>query len=94
MQSGVSEVGAYERFGRRIGLQQYVMLSGFLIQSIRRGNRALPEQLKEEAYHAMLEKLQQGRKIGEEAGVKLLFPTVMLLALVMFYIMAPAFIGL
>ncbi len=94
MQSGVSEVDAYERFGRRIGLQQYVRLSGFLIQSIRRGNRALPELLKEEAYHAMLEKVQQGRKIGEEAGVKLLFPTVMLLALVMFYIMAPAFIGL
>lgn len=94
MKSGVAEGAAYERFGRRTGLQQYVRLSGLLIQNLKRGNHALPERLREEAYKAGEEKLQLGRKLGEEAGTKLLVPMVMMLAVVMLLIMVPAFSSL
>ena len=94
MQSGVPEGAAYERFGRRTGVQQYIRLSGLLMQNLRRGNVALPERLKEEAYKAGEEKLQQCRKRGEEAGTKLLMPMVMMLAVVMLLIMIPAFYGI
>ncbi len=79
MQSGIAEGAAYERFGRRTGLQQYVRLSGLLIQNLKRGNSSLPERLREEAYKAGEERLQQGKRLGEEAGTKLLLPMVMLL---------------
>ncbi len=52
MQSGVAEGAAYERFGRRTGLQEYIRLSGLLVQNLKRGNRALPERLREEAEKA------------------------------------------
>ncbi len=94
MNSGVAEGAAYERFGRRTGLQQYVRLSGMLVQNLKRGNHSLPARLREEAYRAGEEKLQLGRKLGEEAGTKLLVPMVMMLAVVMLLIMVPAFSSL
>ena len=91
MQSGVAEGAAYERFGRRTGLHQYIRLSGLLTQNLKRGNHSLPERLREEAYKAGEERLQQCKKLGEEAGTKLLVPMVMMLAVIMFLIMIPAF---
>lgn len=94
MQSGVAEGAAYERFGRRTGVRQYIRLSSFLVQNLKRGNRNLPEKLREEAFQAGEEKLQQGKRLGEEAGTKLLIPMVMLLAVVMLLIMIPVFSGI
>jgi len=94
MQSGIAEGAAYERFGRRTGLQQYVRLSGLLIQNLKRGNSSLPERLREEAYKAGEERLQQGKRLGEEAGTKLLLPMAMLLGVVMLLIIVPAFSAL
>lgn len=91
MQAGVAEGAAYEHFGRRTGLQQYMRLCGLLTQNLKRGNSSLPERLREEAYRAGEEKLQHSRKLGEEAGTKLLFPMVMLLAVVMLLIIVPVF---
>lgn len=94
MQSGVAEGAAYERFGRRTGLQQYIRLSSLLMQNLKRGNSSLPERLREEAFKAGEERLQQSKKLGEEAGTKLLAPMVLMLAVVMALIMIPAFSGL
>lgn len=91
MQAGMAEGAAYEQFGRRIGVQQYIRLSGLFSQNLKRGNAALPERMREEAYRASEEKLSNVRKLGEEAGTKLLIPMVMLLAVVMLLIMVPAF---
>lgn len=82
------------RFGRRTGVRQYIRLSSFLVQNLKRGNRNLPEKLREEAFQAGEEKLQQGKRLGEEAGTKLLIPMVMLLAVVMLLIMIPVFSGI
>ena len=36
-------------------------------------------------------RIQSGKRLGEEAGTKLLIPMVMMLAIVMLIIMVPAF---
>ena len=91
LQSGVSEGAAYEHFGRRTGLQEYVRLSTLLMQNLKRGNSTLLERLREEADKAGEERLMRNRQLGEEAGTKLLVPMVLMLAVVMIMIMIPAF---
>lgn len=94
LRSGVSEGASYEHFGRRTGLQEYVQLSALLMQNLKRGNASLLERLREAADKAGQERLQQGKRLGEEAGTKLLIPMVLMLAVVMVVIMIPAFSGM
>ena len=91
LKSGVSEGAAYEHFGRRAGRQEYIRLSTLLMQNLKRGNSTLLERLREEADKAGEERLMQSRRLGEEAGTRLLVPMVLMLAVVMVMIMAPAF---
>ena len=91
LKSGVSEGAAYEHFGRRTGRQEYIRLSTLLMQNLKRGNSTLLERLREEADKAGEERLLQSRRLGEEAGTRLLVPMVLMLAVVMVMIMAPAF---
>lgn len=91
LKSGVSEGAAYEHFGRRAGRQEYIRLSTLLMQNLKRGNSTLLERLREEANKAGEERLMQSRRLGEEAGTRLLVPMVLMLAVVMVMIMAPAF---
>lgn len=92
--SGISEGAAYEHFGRRTGMQEYIRLSTLLTQNLKRGNSMLLDRLREEADRAAEERLQQSRRLGEEAGTKLLIPMVMMLAVIMVMIMIPAFSGM
>lgn len=91
LRAGVSEGAAYEHFGKRTGLREYVRLSGLLAQNLKKGNSMLLERLREEAEKTGEERLLQGRRLGEEAGTKLLVPMVLMLAVVMVMIMVPAF---
>lgn len=91
LHSGVSEASAYEHFGKRTGLQEYIRLSTLLTQNLKKGNSALLERLREEADRAGEEKLQSCKRLGEEAGTKLLVPMVLMLLVVMVMIMIPAF---
>ena len=91
LQAGVSEGAAYEHFGKRIGLQEYIRLSTLLMQNIKKGNSTLLQRLREEADKACIEQMQSSRKLGEEATTKLLLPMVMMLLVVMLMIMLPAF---
>ncbi len=89
--SGVSEGTAYEHFGKRTGLQEYIRLSTLLTQNLKKGNAALLSRLREEAQGAASERLQRSRRMSEEAGTKLLLPMIMMLVVVMLIIMIPAF---
>lgn len=91
LQAGVSEGAAYEHFGRRTGVQEYIRLSTLLTQNLKKGNSALLQRLREEAEKASRERLQYGKRLGEEAVTKLLLPMVMMLLVVMLMIMIPAF---
>ena len=90
LNSGVSEGLAYEHFGKRTGLQEYIRFTTLLAQNLKRGNSTLMDRLREEADKAAQERLQQSRRLGEEAGTKLLIPMVLMLAVVMAMIMIPA----
>lgn len=61
------------------------------MQNLKRGNSTLLERLREEADKAGEERLMHSRRLGEEAGTKLLVPMVLMLAVVMVMIMVPAF---
>lgn len=91
MRSGISERIAYERFGLRIGLQEYIRLSTLMAQNLQKGSSSLLMRLQEEADHALISRIQSGRKLGEEASTKLLVPMVMLLGIVMVIVLLPAF---
>ena len=91
LQAGVSEGTAYENWGKRIGLQEYLRLSTLLSQNLKKGNSTLLLRLKEEAQKACTEQMQHSRKLCEEATTKLLLPMTLLLVVVMLIIMLPAF---
>ncbi len=91
MKSGISERKAYERFGLRTGLQEYIRLSTLMAQNLKKGSSSLLSRLQEEADRALVERIQSGRKLGEEASTKLLVPMVMMLGIVMVMVMLPAF---
>ncbi len=91
MKSGISEMSAYERFGRRCGIQLYSKFSALLTQNLRKGSTRLGPLLKEESKFAFEERKNSARKAGEEAGTKLLLPMMMMLCVVMLMILLPAF---
>lgn len=88
---GIPEKTAYEGFGKRTGIREYVRLSTFLLQNLKKGSTTLLQQLKEEAQTAEELRMQNARKLSEEATTKLLLPMVLLLVIVMVMIMVPAF---
>jgi hypothetical protein len=89
--AGVPESTAYENFGKRSGVIAYVKLNALLIQNLRKGSRTLLERLRKEGELALSESMQRQRKMGEEAGTKLLVPMIMMLGVVMILVMIPAF---
>lgn len=91
LKAGVSEGAAYEHFGRRTGLQEYIRLCTLLTQNLKKGNSTLLQRLREEAEKASVERIRYSKRLGEEAVTKLLLPMVLMLLVVMLMIMIPAF---
>ena len=91
LRAGVSESDAYIRFGKRTGLQEYIRFSTLLTQNLKKGSNSLLSRLQEEADRALTERIQIGRRLGEEASTKLLLPMVLMLLVVMVMVMLPAF---
>ena len=94
MKSGVPESTAYENFGRRCDLPQYVKLGSLLSQNLKKGSKGLASMLEKEAASSMEERQNMARKLGEQAGTKLLFPMAMMLGIVMTVLMVPAFLSM
>lgn len=94
MESGITEAESYERFGRRCRLQEYVKLGALLSQNLRRGAKGLSHLLKIEAVQAFEERKARAKRIGEEAGTKLLGPLFLMLAVVLFIVIVPAFMSM
>ena len=94
MDSGITEAECYERFGWRCKLQEYVKLGALLSQNLRRGTRGLSQLLKIESVQAFEERKARAKRIGEEAGTKLLGPLFLMLAVVLFIVIVPAFMSM
>lgn len=90
IQNGMPEGAAYREFGRRCRLQPYLKLSGLLEQNQRSGMKQLREILRAEMNDALEQRRNLARRLGEEAGTKLLLPLFLMLGIVMVMIMVPA----
>lgn len=91
LQGGRSESEAYDHFGKRCQMPVYMKLSTLLSQNIRKGSNDLLHMLRQEADNAFAERKNLAKKLGEEAGTKLLLPMMMMLCIVMVIIMIPAY---
>lgn len=91
LQSGRSENDAYDHFGKRCQVPVYMKLSTLLSQNLRKGSNDLLYMLRQEADNAFAERKNLAKKLGEEAGTKLLLPMMMMLCIVMVIIMIPAY---
>lgn len=94
MENGMSELEAYSRFGKRMKLRSYLRFSSFITQNMKKGTKGFLLQLETEAREAQEERKQLARKLGEEAGTKLLLPMILMLLIVLVIIMLPAFLSL
>ncbi len=90
IRNGVSEGQAYRDFGQRCRLQPYLKLSSLLEQNRRTGTKDLRKLLQIELTDAFELRKNMARRMGEEAGTKLLVPLFLMLGIVMVMIMVPA----
>lgn len=94
MNYGISELKAYENFGKRCASQNYIRFSSLLIQQVKRGARGMNQLLMQEVMASEIMRKENARKRAEEAGTKLLFPMVLLMAVVFAVLMIPAFLSI
>lgn len=94
IQSGVAEAESYERFGKRCGVTVYLKFGALLSQNLRKGSRGISELLRMEAIQSFEERKSTAKRLGEEAGTKLLLPMLGMLAVVFIMVMVPAFLSL
>ncbi len=93
MKSGVSEPEAYLDFGKRCAVKRYVKLGALLAQNIRKGSAGMLPELEREVGDAFEERKAKARKSGEIASTKLLIPMALMLGVVMFIVIVPAFMS-
>lgn len=94
LKQGAYEEQVYREFGKRCGLQSYLRLGSLLETNIRKGSRGLIPLLKEESAKALEERLRGARREGEEISSRLLVPMLILFALVLVLLMAPAMMSM
>ncbi len=88
--NGTPEGTAYREFGKRCRLQPYLKLSSLLEQNRKTGTKNLRSILQTEMADAFEMRKNLARRMGEEAGTKLLLPLFLMLGIVMVMIMVPA----
>ena len=90
MESGISEMEAYRRFGERCGHVKYKTFATLLIQNLQKGSRHMGEMLEKESVEAWDDRKRKAKVQGEAATTKLLFPMILMLGVVMAIVMLPA----
>ncbi len=93
-QRNVPESDIYLGFGRRINLKPYTKLVSLVEQNRRNGTRNLRSMLELEMEDAFEQRKTTARRLGEEAGTKLLLPLFLMLAIVMTIVIVPAMTAL
>lgn len=93
MKSGIPESRAYENFGRRCELPRYIKLGSILSQNLKKGSKGLAALLEKEAETSMEERKNLAKKLGEQAGTRLIFPMILMFGVVLIVLMVPAFLS-
>jgi len=91
MEGGMNEIEAYQYFARRCDLICYKKLVAIITQNVKRGTDGLKESLNAEIRNAFEMRKQETKKLGEEAGTKLLLPMMMMMGIVLIIIVVPAY---
>lgn len=91
MENGMGEAEALDFFAERCRVFCYKKLVSLICQNLKRGQDGLQEALMNESKIAFEERKQAARKLGEEAGTKLLFPMMLMMGIVMVILMVPAY---
>ncbi len=94
IRDGRGERDAYERFGRRIGLPCYKRFSSILTQNLSKGTKGIREILQKESEEALEMRRNRAKKMGEEAGTRLLFPMLVMLVLILAVLLLPALVSM
>ncbi len=94
IREGRGEKEAYERFGSRIGLMPYKRFSSILTQNLSKGTQDVRELLRKESEEALEMRKTRARKLGEEAGSKMLFPMLVMMCLILLILLVPALTSL
>lgn len=94
MQSGITEAEAYERFGRRCGISEYIKFGALLAQNLKKGTKGMTDLLRGESIQAFENRKSRAKRLGEEAGTKLLAPMFGMLAIVLVIVIVPAFLSM
>lgn len=92
LDNGMLEERALEGLGKRSGLPQYRKFCSLLSVNLKKGSTNLKKLLDQEAEEAFIEHQNHIKRLGEEAGTKLLLPMILMLAVVLVIIMVPAFL--
>lgn len=90
MQAGMSEKQSLETMAEHCGIYMYRKLSALLLQNMKKGSKELAQLLQKEAMLAFEERKNAAKKMGEEAGTKLLFPMILMLGIVLAILIVPA----
>ncbi len=94
IQGGTPEGEAYEEYGIRCGETMYRKFGMLLSQNLRKGSKGMTELLAREAEEAFEERKNLAKKLGEEAGTKLMIPMFMMLVIVFAMVIIPAFFSI
>ena len=93
LKTGSNEGKVYHEFGRDCKLRPYMKLAGILEQNRRNGIANIRAILNAEMAQAWEERKNLARRLGEEAGTKLLGPLFIMLIIVMVIIIVPAMLS-
>lgn len=91
--NGVREEEVYTDFGARCG-GSYKRLALLLTVNLKKGNDKLMSLIDEEVLRAQEHRKEIALRKSDQAGVKLLFPMIIMLMVVMLLIMVPAYFGI
>lgn len=91
MENGMGEARAYELFGKRTGLIQYMKFCTLIVQNLKKGTDDLLRLLDYEVADAFRERKENAKALGEEAGTKLLLPMMLMMVIVFALILYAAF---
>ena len=94
MEEGTEELAAYDRFAERCRTAGFRSFVSMIRQAVTKGNDGLDRMLVEEMEKALRNRNNMVKIAASEAQTKLLFPMLMMLAVVLAIVMIPAFIGM
>ena len=78
----------------RCNVSSYRKLGTLLSQNLRKGSGGLTEILGREAEEAFEDRKNLAKKLGEEAGTKLMIPMFLMLIIVFSIVIIPAFLSI